>query len=64
MFKLMLFPLKASNLTGAQFQSTAPRIAKAWSKNVASAWLGDGFVLSCHKDKGDERAVCYGVVNI
>lgn len=30
-----------------------PRIAKAWSKNMATAPLTDGFVLACHKDWRD-----------
>ena len=34
------------------------RIAKAWSKNVANAFLRENFVLACHKDDRSQAMHC------
>jgi hypothetical protein len=46
---------------GVGLPPRAARIAKAWSKNMATAALSDGFVLACHKEI---RRICAGVVNM
>lgn len=51
------------NTTYANYETPGSRIAKAWSKNMATAALSDGFVLACHKDDFSQSMHCVSMLS-
>eukprot|EP00434_Breviolum_minutum_P018993 symbB.v1.2.016746.t1/scaffold1277.1/size127245/10 len=49
--------------TYVDYQAPGSQIAKAWSKNMATAPLTDGFVLACHKDDFSQSMHCASILS-